>query len=383
MEAGEFDVLIIGGGLIGLCSAAALGALGYRVLVAEKRAEGAAGNDRRVLALSEGSRLILNRLGIWSRMADVTTITEIIVSDQGNPTTVALRATECDVPALGYVTPFDHLMLALMQHLRTLNHVTLRYDCEARLLDTNDRSARASLTGSSDEQVSASLVVHAEGGSDSFARDDTHKDYGQWAIVTEIQTDLAQRGSAREHFTEHGPVALLPLREHHSVIWTVPESERVTFLSMHSAEFTHRLESCLGLQPDTVREMGVRAGFPLKLRKARRTVETRAIRLGNAAQQLHPVAAQGFNLGLRDVWALHECLWESPIDPGAAVHLDRYARERRQDREVSVWITDSMVEVFGSRNPLLRASRGAALTAFAKFKSLRAILAQRMMFGSR
>lgn len=383
MEAGEFEVLIIGGGLIGLCTGAALGELGYRVLVAEKRAEGAAGNDRRVLALSEGSRLILNRLGIWSRMTDVTAITEIIVSDQGNPTTVALRAAECEVPALGYVTPFDHLLLALKQHLRALTYVTLRYDCEARLLDTGDRSARVSLMGSSEEQISASLVVHAEGGSDSFARDDTHKDYGQWAIVTEIQTNALSRGSAREHFTENGPVALLPLREHNSVIWTVPESERATFLSMHSAEFTDRLEQCLGLQPGSVQEVGVRAGFPLNLRKARRTIEPRAIRLGNAAQQLHPVAAQGFNLGLRDVWALHECLWESPTDPGATAHLDRYSRERRQDREVSVWITDSMVEIFGSRNPLLRTSRGAALTAFARFKSLRAILARRMMFGSR
>ena len=128
--------------------------------------------------------------------------------------------------------------------------------------------------------------------------------------------------------------------------------------------------------------IGERSGFPLSMRMVRRTVDGRCVRIGNAAQQLHPVAAQGFNLGLRDVWDLFERLWDTPSDPGAAEHLESYAKQRAADRHTSVWLTHSMIGIFGSSNPIARASRGAALGALALFKPLRDSFARRMMFGS-
>ena len=174
---------------------------------------------------------------------------------------------------------------------------------------------------------------------------------------------------------------MLPFEDHYALIWTVPTAQHDVVLALDDETFLRRLQKEFCAAGRFI-HVGPRAGFALSMRLLARTVEPRAVRIGNAAQQLHPVAAQGFNLGLRDVWELYECLWNSPPDPGMPLSLAAYEGQRATDRLASVRITDTMIGVFGNPHPLVRSSRGAALKALSLIKPLRNVFARHMMFGS-
>lgn len=379
----DYDVAILGGGPIGLSTGIALNGLGYRALVIERRPADVAVDDRRVLALSEGSRLILARLGVWNDLRDVTPITRIHVSDARSHGVVALSAQESGVPALGYVTTYNDLTAALVSKIQAHGALPPLHGHSARTLDVDPGRAHIALDGGEVSGLTASLVVHAEGRMQEAAGQARVKDYGQWALVAEVWIDRPSTFEAYEHFTEHGPVALLPLQDHYALVWTVPASQQAALLALDEAAFCEKLQGVLGDRAGRLLRIARPAGFPLSMRMARAVNSARTLFMGNAAQQLHPVAAQGFNLGLRDVWTLHELLWDRPTDPGDESLLTRYARQRQADRQGSVMMTDGLIGLFGSRNPILRAGRGMALQAMAMIPPLRNAFAHRMMFGSR
>lgn len=386
----DVDVAIIGGGPIGLSAGLALDALGYRVAVFERRRADETVDDRRVLALAEGSRLILTRLGIWPHLEAVTPITRIHVSESGQDTPVTLTATESGVPALGYVTTFNALMAALTRHQEARGAAWLRFGTQATVTEKQEDHARLSLQGDAATTLTAALVIHAEGGSarpkDPGASaepiSEHSKDYDQSAIVAEVWSSRGADHDAFEHFTEGGPVALLPHGDHYALIWTVPSTQRESLLNLDDTTFHNRLEAELPAGTGPIVRSIRRSAFPLRMRMARTLVAGRTLLMGNAAQQLHPVAAQGFNVGLRDVWALRELLWNRPADPGAAELLATYNRRRVLDRRTSLWITDGLIGAFGSTHPLLRAGRGVALQALRSAGVLRSTFARRMMFGT-
>ncbi len=377
-----FDIVIIGGGPIGIAAGLALSSLGYRTLIAEKREGATPHNDRRILALSEGSRLILERLGLWRALPSVTPITEIRVSDRGALGRVALSAAECGVLALGHVTTFNHLTRALSQQIEQRENLEIRLGCTARIARMDARAAEVELSGKNSEHVKASLVIHAEGGAAGGpSRETSVKDYAQWAIVAEVWTRQPHLHRAHERFCETGPIALLPFEDHFALIWTVPSAQSDALMKAGDAQFSLELAQAFGPWAGQFTRVSPRARFPLRLVVESRTVEGRAVRVGNAAQQIHPVAAQGFNLGLRDIWALYEMLWRCPEDPGHAEILAGFENTRRRDRSHSIWFTDALVGIFGSTHPALRAGRSLALSSLALFKPLRTSFARRMMFG--
>lgn len=379
----DVDIAIIGGGPIGLAAGIALDALGYRVQVIERRPAQAALDDRRILALSEGSRLILSRLGVWQRLAQATPITSIEVSDAPHPAQVTLNAEEARVPALGHVTTFNRLHAALSAQIGTRPAALVRHGQGADVVEVTDNGVRIAFEGEASSPLMAALAIHAEGSANAATAHARTRDYGQWAIVAEVWGAQPAGSTAYEHFTEQGPVALLPFDGHHALIWTVPADQHEEILALDDDAFLARLNPIMASRSGTLGRVSRRGGFPLTLRMAREVTAARQVFMGNAAQQLHPVAAQGFNLGLRDVWTLRERLWNRPADPGAAQLLSRYASERRADRLGSLWITDGMIGVFGSANPFLRAGRGAALRALGAVGSLRTAFARRMMLGAR
>lgn len=373
-------VAIVGGGPVGLALALMLHRAGIGCEVIDARPACAVGDDRRVLALSHGSRQILERLGAW-RPIGATPIATIHVSQQGRLGRTLIRATDAGVPALGYVAAAGPLGMALAQACAAAG-VNLRH--ETKVTDTEDGAHRALLhcvarDGAVD--LEARLIAWAEGavsGTENVLR----RDYGQQAIVANVQTREPPTGIAYERFTPAGPAALLPLAKGYALVWTVPDAEIASLLALDERAFLSRLRQVFSGRLDFT-GTGERAAFPLGLRFRAHPVAERAVWLGNAAQTLHPVAGQGFNLALRDVSQLARLLQYGTADCGDAALLACHAAARRLDRRSTVGFTDGLVRLFGIEEAWASHARGAGLLALDLLPAARRFLTRRMIFGAR
>lgn len=353
-------VLIIGGGPAGLALALALHRGGVSSRVVDARPRGAARNDARILALSQGSRLILESLGIWQEIPH-TPIQTIHVSHAGGLGRTLIRAEEEAVPALGYVLAAGDLAAALD---RAVADAGIPYDDN---MPAPDRPV-------------AQLTVHAEGRIEDGA--DIHvRDYGQHGVICMARGLAPHRHIAWERFTPAGPVALLPCRDQYAVVFTCPAQESEHLAALPDAAFLSVLQQRFGSRV-TLSSVGPRLVYPLGLRLRKTAVGPRQVWIGNAAQTLHPVAGQGFNLALRDIAELADAL-AGAADPGDAGLLSRYAASRRLDRLATVGFTDSLVRLFSNDAAPLLHLRGAGLLALDLMPPLRNFLARRMMFGAR
>jgi 2-octaprenyl-6-methoxyphenol hydroxylase len=356
-------VLIIGGGPAGMALALALCRRGVAARIADARPRGAAKDDARILALSHGSRLTLEGLGVW-RGIPHTPITTIHVSHQGGLGRVRIRAAEEQVPALGYVLAAGDLAAALDQALAA----------HAIVFDENT---------SASAQADYGLTIHAEGRIDN-ANDDAGirtRDYGQHAVICTARAATPHHGIAWERFTPAGPVALLPCNDAYAVVLTCLAADSAAIASCADADFLALLQDRFG-QRVKLTAASPRLVYPLGLRVRQQAVIGREVWIGNAAQTLHPVAGQGFNLALRDIIELADTLTDA-ADPGDAKLLARYAAGRRIDRMTTVGFTDTLVRLFSNDIAPLRHVRGAGLLALDLIPAARSFLARRMMFGAR
>lgn len=373
-------VAIAGGGPVGLALALILRQAGIDSEVLEARPPGAAEKDRRVLALSHGSRQILERLDAWQPIG-ATPIASIHVSQQGRLGRTLIRAQEAGVPALGYVAEAGALGKSLAQACAAAG-VAIRH--KMRVTGTKAGTDHALLhcaTAHGSEDIQAQLIAWAEGaiGAEEGI---VHRDYRQHAIVAAVQTRKPPAGIAYERFTAGGPVALLPLGDRYALVWTVPDSESAGLLALDEQKFLSHLHDIFSGRLDFT-AVSDRTAFPLGLRYRKTPVAKRAVWLGNAAQTLHPVAGQGFNLALRDVSQLARLLQQSPADCGSAALLACHAAARQLDRRSAIGFTDGLVRFFGLRGNLAGHARGAGLLALDLLPAARRFLAQRMIFGAR
>lgn len=353
-------VLIIGGGPAGMTLALALHRNGVPSRIVDERPRGAAQADARILALSHGSRLILESLGLWRGIAH-TPIETIHVSHAGGFGRTVMRAAEVGVPALGYVLSAGALAAAL--------------DAE---LDRRGIEFAAETPATAD--AAAPLTVHAEGRVDASAGV-ISRDYGQHAVICLARGEQPHGGIAWERFTPEGPIALLPHEAGYAVVLTCPAGESARITALEETAFLSLLQARFGPRVKLT-SIGPRQVYPLGLRMRRQVVAERAVWIGNAAQTLHPVAGQGFNLALRDIMELAETLADAP-DPGDAALLERYARGRRLDRCATAAFTGLLVRLFSNDFGPLRQLRGLGLMALDLLPPARAFLARRMMFGAR
>lgn len=375
----EHDVLIVGAGPVGAFAALALNSIGVDCALIDARAPDASSRDARVLALSYASRQLIESVGVWERL-DPTPIDTIHISQRGHFGRTLLRAVDFDIPALGYVQDAAGLAAALHTKL-----VDAAIPCHwmTEVERVMPRSSHVEVfTSAMTRSFSGKLVILAEG---SVSDDERVKRraYRQEAIVAIVRPAGAHRGVAYERFTPGGPVALLPKGDDYAAILSVGTTEAASIATLPDAAFLERLRRELGERLDFV-ETGPRARFPLSLAYRDKTVDVRRVALGNAAQTLHPVAGQGFNLGLRDVWTLREILAVSPgVDPGAGSVLARYEAERWLDRNAVIRFTDGLVRLFANDFFPLAAARGAGLLTLDVVPQLREFLARRMIFGAR
>ena len=368
-------VVIIGGGPVGMSLALALHKQGIAAEIHDLRARGAAAGDQRILALSHGSRQILASLGVWSQIK-ATPITNIHVSQRGAAGRTKISAREEGLDALGYVAASSSIATALDA---ALDAASIPYIGESRLLDALASDDKVVLNFS-DGLAESALVAYAEGriGEET---DVVERDYDQHALICRLIPAAPHQGTAWERFTSHGPFALLPHEGSYAAVYTCAPAEAERLKSLSDADLLAHLQNEFGprVQFTAVQNRFI---YPLGLRYRTQATAQRQVWLGNAAQTLHPVAGQGFNLALRDCMALAHCLTDVS-DPGAADVLARYAQSRQLDRCGTIGVTDSLIRVFSNDHFLLKHARGAGLIALDLLPPLRSFLARRMMFGAR
>lgn len=374
------DVAILGAGPVGLTLARKLAGRRFRVALIERRRLAEQADDPRALALAHGARQLLQPLSAWPGAA--TAIETIHVSQRGGFGRCLLAAADYRLPALGYVVRYGALATALASGIDRLAGLTLREACQARAIAVDDEGVTLGLHDANGEHsLRARLLVHAEGTPEDAAGVEV-RDYGQHAVVAEVQLAGGHGGRAWERFTPDGPLALLPLERGYAVVFTVPAPRASALLALDEAGFLAALEKQFG-RPLALTGCGPRHAFPLVLRLRRELTAPRQVWIGNAAQTLHPVSGQGFNLGLRDAEVLGEALWRGGPDAGAAANLDGYARRRRLDRQGGAAFTDGIVRLFSNDLPPLKLARGLGLLALDLLPPARHFVARRMIWGAR
>ncbi|MFQ5644454.1 MAG: 2-octaprenyl-6-methoxyphenyl hydroxylase [Thiogranum sp.] len=372
----EADVLIIGGGLVGASLACALGQAGVRVAIVEAaplRVDQQPGYDERSIALAQGSQRIFSALGLWPSLQDrVCPIHTIHVSDRGHFGFTRLRREEEGVPALGYVATARVLGKALLERLGELD--TVEVLAPAQLVDfrVGRETVEADLV-LDDKPLSrtAKLLVAADGAQSSIRTqlgiETTRRDYGQTAVIANVTPDRPHANVAYERFTDTGPMALLPMSEQRSaLVWTVRSDQSDALMELDDAEFLSRLQDRFGYRLGRFLKVGRRYAYPLFLLRARESVRPRMALIGNAIHTLHPVAGQGFNLGLRDVATLAEVIMDAQRngrDVGGSTVLERYADWRQADQRRVALFTDSMVRLFSQTFPPVTWVRDAGMLA--------------------
>lgn len=379
------DIVIAGGGPVGVALALALRDSGLSVTLVEARAPGAVVDDTRTLALAHGSRLILERLGVWPALvAETTAILRISISQQRSFGRTELSADEANVSALGYVTGYAALQRALVGALER-TAVRVLAGCAVRAVNGDANGAVVSVDAAGMRQeLPARLAVIADGGAQLDIAHVKTRDYRQSALVCDVVSEQLHQNRAFERFTPDGPLALLPTARGWSLVWTVQPERAQQLAALDDAEFCRRLRGAFGGAVGAFTAAGRRQVFPLALKYATRPVAPRTLLIGNAAQTLHPVAGQGFNLGLRDAWELARViLARGASDPGARELLNEYFSQRRRDRIATILFTDTLIRLFCNDIPLLNGARGLGLAAFGAVPAAKNFLARRMMFGAR
>ena len=351
------DLVIIGAGPVGMTLALALAGSSLHVLLIDSRARGAAADDPRALALSYGSRQLLERLQAWNAAAS-TAIHQIHVSQRGGFGRTLIKAEDYKTPALGYVLRYRDLAATLDARLANGQLID---QCRIDHIETDDDGATLSVTQhETPRRIRTKLIVHAEG----TPNDDPGikvRDYEQQAIVAEVRPVPAHNNRAWERFTPDGPLALLPLGQDYSLVFSVPPAKAAQLLALDDEAFLTALRKQFGQRLDFIAS-GPRTSFPLALRARPQITQQRQVWIGNSAQALHPVSGQGFNLGLRDAWELADVLLEHR-DAGNPAALARYANRRQPDRCGSMAFTDGIVRLFSNDLPPLRIARGLGLLA--------------------
>lgn len=385
----DTDIAIVGGGPVGAALSLALRHTDLRVTVLEARSEHA--SDPRPIALSHGSRLLLQRLGAWQAIETTTAptpISNIHVSQRGSFGRVAISAADAAVPALGYVLDYHAISAALADAAKYASSDTgADYREGARVTSVHRDGDIQRIAYSRDgtaATLTARLAVVADGGDIEGLAALKSVDYAQHALTARVRTALPHQHVAYERFTPEGPLALLPFGDEMALVWTLTPARAAELQAADDKVFLAALRAAFGTRLGDFNAVTQRACYPLTLRYSATATAPGVITIGNAAQTLHPVAGQGLNLGLRDAWELAQLLRAIPAQALANQEATRAYRVRRRfDRNATVAATHGLVRLFSNDFFLFNVLRGAGMTLLGNLAPARDLLARRMIFGIR
>jgi 2-octaprenyl-6-methoxyphenol hydroxylase len=386
------SVIIVGGGMAGATLALAISTLTrgkLPVSLIEAVAPDSTahpGFDARAIALAKGTCQQLDRIGIWPAIADfATAIKTVHVSDRGHAGFVTLEAEDYQIDALGHVVELHDIGLRLFGLLRKAPGVTLH--CPQRVASFSRNEHRVNVVLDNGVELQGNVLVAADGTRSKLAAQCgvtwQAQSYHQVAVIANVTTSEPHNGRAFERFTEHGPIAMLPMSDGRcSLVWCHALEARAEVESWSEAEFCQQLQRAFGWRLGRITHAGVRHHYPLALTTASQTVSHRLALVGNAAQTLHPIAGQGFNLGLRDVMSLAEGLAQAHAtgtDVGSFPVLAAWQQRRAADKAATIGVTDGLVQLFANRWAPLVAGRNLGLMAMEHFTPARDVLAQRTL----
>ncbi|WP_159565912.1 2-octaprenyl-6-methoxyphenyl hydroxylase [Budvicia diplopodorum] len=386
------SVIIVGGGMAGATLALALSTLSGGTikidLIEEVLPESTQhpGFDSRAIALAQGTCQQLERVGIWSALSDgATAIDTVQVSERGHTGMVTLQASDYLLPALGQVVELHHVGNRLFSLLKQAPNITVH--CPAKVVEVTRDMDSTSVTLSSGETLSASLLVAADGSFSAIASTLgmtwAQNDYQQIAVITNVTTQLAHNGKAFERFTPNGPVALLPMSKGRmSLVWCMDQGSQARAMAWDDKTFAKELQQVFGWRLGAIESVGKRYSYPLRLCTARQPVSHRLALVGNASQTLHPIAGQGFNLGLRDVMSLAETLANAAKkreDLGSYEVLHGFSQRRQADQKATIGLTDGLIHLFANHYAPLIVARNLGLIAMDCCELLRLPLAHRTL----
>lgn len=394
-HASQVDLIILGGGMTGATLALALAQMTQRlgrpaqVLLLDNQRPTTVqhpGFDRRAIALSLGSERALQAWGLWPAFASASSaIRQVHVSDRGHFGQTIITASDYDLPALGQVVELFPVGQRLMQQIAQTTTITYLAPVVVTAIDNGADAVQVTLDDGRCFQ--AAQLVLADGGHSGWPQQlgfsyQSH-DFGTAALITHLQCTQTPPGMAWERFTEHGPLALLPLGDNQlTLVWSLPPEAAQRLQSLDEPAFLRALQQAFGYRAGRFRQSGPREVYPLVMRKASERWLGRTLLLGNAAQLLHPVAGQGFNLAMRDIQTLLAgwCdIWPAGGDPGAAAMMQRYAAARVADVDSTLWLTHSLASLFASNASPLVLARNIGLHLLNHLPAGRVPLARQLM----
>ena len=386
------SIIIVGGGMAGATLALAISQLTqgklrvHLIEAVSPDSHSHPGVDARAIALAQGTCRQLTRIGIWPAIADcATAIRTVHVSDRGHASFVTLDAGDYHIPALGQVVELHDIGQRLFTLLKKAPGVTLH--CPQRVTAFRREQESVHVTLSDGTLLEGSLLVAADGSRSALAAQcgmvwQSH-DYQQIAVIANVTTAHPHQGRAFERFTEHGPLAMLPMSDGRcSLVWSHAQDAGAQVAGWSDAEFCQQLQQAFGWRLGRITHVGARHHYPLALTTAAQAVSHRLVLVGNAAQTLHPIAGQGFNLALRDVMSLAENLsqaWEVQQDPGSYPILAAYQQQRATDKAMTIGMTDGLVHLFSNAWAPLVVGRNLGLMTMEHFTPARDVLAQRTL----
>jgi 2-octaprenyl-6-methoxyphenol hydroxylase len=374
-ELTEYDVLIIGGAMVGGSLALGLLNSGLRVAIVdatkpETRLASSAGE--RAIAISQGSVRLLDRLGVWPSISGrAAAIKKIHISDRGHFGKARLSAEKEGVKALGYVATAHTIEMAIHNRLQKAG-VELICPAQLEAIEAGESGSVITISeGGKKKTLRCRLVVGADGGQSTVRQlnniEQEVREYHQTVVSVAVNPGIDGNQTAYERFTSSGPLAFLPIEGGlYSVVWTMDDADVKGIMELPDELFLERLQDCFGYKLGKLELAGKRGSFPLCLVRAKEMVAPRALLMGNASHQIHPVGGQGFNLGLRDAAQLAEQLLkasEEEKDLGDETVLRRYSDLREKDHKAVIEATDGLVRLFSSDFAPLALARNVGLVA--------------------
>lgn len=389
----EFDLVITGGGTIGCCLALSLAQSGLRIAIVEavdfNREGEHPGFDGRAIALARQSKTLLDSYGLQSSLTQVlTAIEHIHVSDRGYLGQCQMHHHEFQAKALGYVVELQDMGQVLHQALAASQ---VQWFCPNKLQRLKQYQDRVELELDDGFMLNTRLLVAADGGQSVTRKllniEQQIEDYQQVALIANIGLEKSHQHWAFERFTDTGPLALLPMSDwggmaRSSLVWTLKPHEVEAYLSMSEPEFLHALQQAFGYRLGRLIHCGQRFSYPLKLMRLQQQIHHRVAIIGNASHSIHPIAGQGFNLGLRDVEVLRQLILEAQqqdADIGDYSLLHRYQNLRQKDQDTVIAMTDGLVRLFSNQHWPLVAGRNLGLVAMQACSSAKSLLARQAM----